>query len=101
LAPADIRFGRADFYKGFALEYECGMELARRTAAFMHLQPFVPSRICLTDGKSYRLPHRDFVLIARTVFDIGVSRHADHGVYNQVVRVPPLHIVRVENLQTA
>ncbi len=37
-------------------------------------QPFVPFRIFLTAGKSYDVPHPDFVMIARTVIDIGVSR---------------------------
>ena len=64
-------------------------------------QPFVPFRICLTDGKSYDVPHRNFLMIARAVIDIGVSSHPDHGVYDQIVRVSPLHIVRVENLQAA
>ena len=64
-------------------------------------QPFVPFRICLTDGKSYDVPHRDFVMIARTVIDIGIASSPSSGVYDQIVRVSPLHIVRVENLQAA
>ena len=63
--------------------------------------PFVPFRICLADGKSYDVPHRDFVMIARTVIDIGVSTSPNGGVSDQIVRVSPLHIVRVENLQAA
>ena len=63
--------------------------------------PFVPFRICLTDGKSYSVPHRDFVMIARTVIDIGVATNAGSGIYDQIVRVSPLHIVRIENLQAA
>ena len=64
-------------------------------------QPFVPFRICLTDGKSYDVPHRDFVMVARTVIDIGIAADAASGIYDQIVRVSPLHIVRVENLQAA
>jgi hypothetical protein len=64
-------------------------------------QPFVPFRICLTDGKAYDVPHRDFVMIARTVIDIGVARNPAGGIYDQIVRVLPLHIVRIENLQAA
>jgi hypothetical protein len=64
-------------------------------------QPFVPFRIWLTDGKSYDVPHRDFVMISRTVIDIGVSRHTDKGIYDEFVRISSLHIVRVENLQAA
>jgi hypothetical protein len=64
-------------------------------------QPFVPFRICLTDGKTYDVPHRDFVMIARSVIDIGVSTQQDPGIYDQIVRISPIHIVRVENLQAA
>ena len=44
-------------------------------------EPFVPFRICLTDGKSYDVPHRDFVMIARNVIDIGVARTTGEGIY--------------------
>jgi hypothetical protein len=64
-------------------------------------EPFVPFRICLTDGKSYDVPHRDFVMIARNVIDIGLARTTGEGIYDQIARISPLHIVRVENLQTA
>ncbi len=63
--------------------------------------PFVPFRICLTGGKTYDIPHRDFVMIARTVIDIGIATNPSSSVYDQIVRVSPLHIVRVENLQAA
>ncbi len=63
--------------------------------------PFIPFRICLTDGKSYDVPHRDFLMISRTVIDIGVASNPATRVYDQIVRVSPLHIVRVENLQAA
>jgi len=61
----------------------------------------MPFRICLTDGKAYDVPHRDFVMIARTVIDIGVASNPAGGIYDQIVRVSPLHIVRIENLQAA
>ena len=64
-------------------------------------QPFVPFRICLTDGKSYDVPHRDFVMVARTVIDIGIASSPGTGIYDQIVQVAPLHIVRIENLQAA
>jgi hypothetical protein len=64
-------------------------------------QPFAPFRICLTDGKSYDVPHRDFVMVARNVIDIGIASSPGSGIYDQIVRISPLHIVRVENLQAA
>jgi hypothetical protein len=64
-------------------------------------RPFVPFRICLTDGRSYDVPHRDFVMISRTVIDIGVSRQTDTSINDNILRVSPIHVVRVENLQAA
>lgn len=64
-------------------------------------QPFVPFRICLSDGKSYEVPHRDLVMIARTVIDVGISTNTASGIHDQIVHLPPLHIVRVENLKAA
>ncbi len=64
-------------------------------------QPFVPFRICLTDGKSYDVPHREFVMISRTVIHIGVASQPNGGLYDQIIRVSPLRIVRVKSLQAA
>ena len=60
--------------------------------------PFVPFRLCLTDGKSYEVPHRDFLMILRMVIDVGIATDAASRIYDQIVRISPLHIVRVENL---
>ena len=43
----------------------------------------------------------DLSLLARTVVDIGVATNPASGIYDQIVRVSPLHIVRIENLQAA
>jgi len=53
----------------------------------------------LTDGKSYDVPHRDFVLISRAVIDLGVTDDPATRIYDRIVRISPLHIVRIENLQ--
>ena len=63
--------------------------------------PFVPFRICLTDGNAYDVPHRDVVLVSRSVIDIGVTSNPTTRIYHQIVRTSPLHIVRIENLQAA
>ena len=64
-------------------------------------QPFVPFRICLSDGKYYDVPHRDFLMIARDIIDVGVASDASTGIYDKIARISPLHIVRIENLQAA
>ena len=42
---------------------------------------------------------RDFVMVAKTVIDIGIASNPGSGIYDQIVRVSPLHIVRIESLQ--
>ncbi len=64
-------------------------------------EPFVPFRIFLTDGKTYDIPHRDFLMVARNVIDIGLADNPASGIYDRIVWVSPLHIVRIENLQAA
>lgn len=55
-------------------------------------QPFVPFRICLTDGKSFEVPHRNFVMVARNVIDIGIATSLESGICDQIVRIsPPSH----------
>ena len=68
--------------------------------ALRDADPFVPFRICLTDGKTYDVPHRDFLMISRYLIDVGVASE-DTGIYDRIVHVAPLHIVRVEHLQAA
>ncbi|MGI8966451.1 MAG: hypothetical protein ACR2H1_10255 [Limisphaerales bacterium] len=67
--------------------------------ALWNARPFQPFRICPTDGKAYDIPPHDFVMVARTIIDIGVARNSANGIHDQIVRISPLHIVRVENLQ--
>jgi hypothetical protein len=62
-------------------------------------EPFLPFRIFLRDGKSYDVPNRDFLMISRSIIDIGISRGPEIRIYDYIVRVSPLHIVRVENLE--
>ena len=38
-------------------------------------------------------------MVAKTVIDIGIASNPGSGIYDQIVRVSPLHIVRIENLQ--
>jgi hypothetical protein len=64
-------------------------------------QPFVLFRICLSDGKHYDVPHRDFLMIARNIIDVGFASDVASGIYDKIVQISPLHIVRIENLQAA
>lgn len=64
-------------------------------------EPFVPFRICLTDGKFYDIPHRDFLMISRHIIDVGVASDPTNRIYDKIAHISPLHIVRIEHLQAA
>ncbi len=62
-------------------------------------QPFVPFRIVFTDGRSFDIPHRDFLMITKHTLEIALAPDAETGVPEKIVHASPLHVVRVELLQ--
>jgi hypothetical protein len=38
-------------------------------------------------------------MVSRSVIDIGIATNPASRIYDQIVRISPLHIVRVENLK--
>lgn len=63
-------------------------------------RPFVPLRLHRTDGQTYDIRHPDNVIVLRSRVDIGVAPDP-MGVVERVEYCSLLHIVRVEELQTA
>ncbi|MEW6305784.1 MAG: hypothetical protein AB1705_20085 [Verrucomicrobiota bacterium] len=45
------------------------------------------------------MPHRDFIMISRAVIDVGITSNSSLGIHDQIARISPLHIVRIENLK--
>jgi hypothetical protein len=70
-------------------------------AKLIKAQPFVPFRICLTDGSGYDVMHPDFVLLAKSVIDVGIPSAKASPIADSIVRISPLHIVKIETLQAA
>jgi hypothetical protein len=70
------------------------VELLRR-------RPFIPLRLHVTDGQTYDIRHPDNVIVLRTRVDIGMTPDPGTGVVARVEYCSLLHIVRVEELQTA
>jgi hypothetical protein len=70
------------------------MKLLRR-------RPFIPLRLHMTDGETYDIRHPDNVIVLRSRVDIGVMPDPGTGVVERVEYCSLLHIVRVEELQTA
>ncbi len=64
-------------------------------------RPFVPLRLHMTDGQTYDIRHPDNVIVLRSRVDIGVAPDPGTGVVERVEYCSLVHIVRVEELQTA
>jgi hypothetical protein len=64
-------------------------------------RPFVPLRLHMTDGTAYEIRHPEQVLVLRSRVDIGMSPDPATGVLERVDHCSLLHVVRVEELQTA
>lgn len=62
----------------------------------IHASPFRPFRLHLADGKSLRVPHPDFILIAAEM--AVVAAELPGGAPGDVNLVPYEHVVRVEFL---
>src|SRR5574340_1123663 len=60
-------------------------------------RPFVPYRVCLTDGRTYDVGHPDQVIVLRSRAVIGVG--GENGLPERVEHVALIHIVRIEELQ--
>ena len=66
--------------------------------AALMAQPFVPFRIHLTDGTTYDIKHRDFVMVGKRSMLVGMSHNADDPFYDQYETVALIHVVRLEPL---
>lgn len=64
-------------------------------------RPFIPLRLHMTDGQTYDIRHPDNVLVLRTRVDIGRTPDPGTGVLSGVEYCSLLHVVRIEELQTA
>jgi hypothetical protein len=64
-------------------------------------RPFIPLRLHLTNRQTYEIRHPDNVIVLRSRVDIGVMPDPGTGVVERVEYRSLLHIVRVEELQTA
>ncbi len=72
-------------------------EIARLVKA----EPFVPFRLCLSDGSSYEVKHPEFVLLSKSVIDLGIASSQTDPIADFIVRISPLHVVKIETLQPA
>ena len=63
----------------------------------LHQRPFVPFRLCMSDGNSFEVRHPGMVLVSRTIIALAIhkprARQSDG-----IVLCDPVHIIRIEPL---
>ena len=60
-------------------------------------RPFVPFRLCLSDGKGYEVRHPEMLIVSRTVLAVAVHKPRSRQP-ERVVLCDPVHVVRIEPL---
>ena len=60
--------------------------------------PFVPVRIIISSGQTFEVYHPDLVLLGRREIMIGMASRASPTQYEQVTRVPIMHVTALEDL---
>ncbi|MDA1277977.1 MAG: hypothetical protein O2960_28615 [Verrucomicrobia bacterium] len=68
----------------------------RDLRGLIQTSPFRPFRLHLADGKSLRVPHPDFALVAAEY--VVVASELSGGIPGDINLIPYEHIVRVEML---
>ena len=63
-------------------------------------RPFVPFRLVLTEGTPYEVRHPDHIMVTRTIASIGRPSEDEQSLFESVVWVFLLHIVRLEPLDS-
>ena len=72
------------------------MITASEIKARMTARPFVPFRVCLSDGKTDDISNHDRMFLSRHCVSIGVGLDAG-GIAERSVRCAILHITRIED----
>ncbi|MBL8797765.1 MAG: hypothetical protein JNM56_27955 [Planctomycetia bacterium] len=68
---------------------------------YLRKQPFEPFRIVLSDGTTYEIRHPEMVLPSRRTIVIGIPSKGGPLIAEQIVTAALVHIVRLEQLDTA
>ncbi len=64
--------------------------------------PFIPFRLCLSDGSSYQIDHPDQALVTTWSVEIGTpEQRPGSRIYQRIAHCALLHIVKIEKLQAA
>ena len=58
-------------------------------------RPFVPFRLCMSDGTSFEVRHPEMVLVSRTIIAVALHRSRARQLEG-IVFCDPVHIIRIE-----
>jgi hypothetical protein len=61
-------------------------------------QPFVPFRMCLSDGQTYDVRHPELVWVGLSALMLGFPAQPDSPFFERWTQIALRHIVRVEPL---
>ena len=67
----------------------------------LHVKPFRPMRIVVSEGQHFDIFHPDLVLVGRHDITIGFPSSDSPTVYDGVTRVALVHVVSLEDLPVA
>jgi hypothetical protein len=62
-------------------------------------QPFEPFRLHVSDGSHYDVPHPEFIYVMRNAVMVTVRSDSEE-VTEKAIRIDPIHITRLEPMQT-
>ena len=58
-------------------------------------RPFVPFRLCMSDGTAFEVRHPEMVLVSRTILALAVHKRGAR-LPEGIVFCDPVHIIRLE-----
>jgi len=66
--------------------------------AQLQQRPFVPFRMCFSDGSSFEVRHPEMAMVSRTVITVAVYNGSEAERPERFVFCDPVHVVRIEPL---
>lgn len=66
----------------------------------LRMQPFVPLRVHVTDGRHFDIPHPEWLIVSHTCVAVG-TEPADDGMASGLEYLDPLHVVSVRPVAAA
>ena len=58
-------------------------------------RPFLPFRLCMSDGTAYEVRHPEMLMVSRTIIAVAIHRPRARQP-NGIVLCDPVHIIRIE-----